>query len=123
MDLVFRQRGLGHKVILDAGGWEVIKRFVELGLGVSIVTSICLAGRELLAAISLRDYFPQRSYGVVMRRGKQLSPQARRFVELMDPQFDGVGNEAQSARAISGRRPVADRRASMDFTGDDASLG
>ncbi len=122
VDLVFRQHGLSYKVVLEAGGWEVIKRFVELGLGVSIVTSICLTGRERLAAVALNDYFPQRSYGVVMRRGKQLSPQARRFVELMDPQYDGPGEEVPSGRAIGGRRAIR-RRPSMDFTGEDAALG
>ena len=34
---------------------------------------------------NLRAYFPPRSYGVVMRKGKYLSPQARAFVELVKP--------------------------------------
>ena len=36
---------------------------------------------------SLDKYFPKRSYGLVLRRGKFLSPQAKRFIEMMDPQF------------------------------------
>ncbi len=46
VDLVFRQHGLDYKVVLEAGGWEVIKKFVALDMGVSIVTSICLTGEE-----------------------------------------------------------------------------
>ena len=66
----------------------MIKRYVEVGLGVSIVTSICLGEKEKnLATIALNDYFPKRSYGVVVRRGKFLSPQAKLFLEIMDPRF------------------------------------
>jgi DNA-binding transcriptional LysR family regulator len=63
----------------------VIKQYVAMGLGISIVTAICLteADRERLAARSLAAWFPARSYGVVMRKGKLLSPQARAFVELV----------------------------------------
>ncbi len=87
VDTVFRQHDLDYKVTLEAGGWEIVKKYVELGLGVSIVTSICLTGREKLAAIPLDRYFPRRSYGVVLRRGKFITPQARLFIEMMDPDF------------------------------------
>jgi DNA-binding transcriptional LysR family regulator len=59
-----------------------------MGLGISIVTAICLteADRQRLAARSLAQWFPSRSYGIVMRKGKFLSPQARAFVELIQPE-------------------------------------
>ncbi len=87
VDLVFRQHNLNYEVKLEAGGWEVIKKYVELGMGISIVTSICLTGHENLAKIPLNKYFPQRTYGIVLRKGKYLSPRARRFIEIMDPKF------------------------------------
>jgi hypothetical protein len=34
---------------------------------------------------NLREYFPPRSYGVVVRKGKFLSPQARAFSDLVKP--------------------------------------
>jgi len=87
IDLVFQQHDIPYTVALEAGGWEVIKRYVEIGSGISIVTSICLRGFEKLAVIPVDDYFPTRSYGVVHRRGKFLSPQAKCFLELMDSDF------------------------------------
>ncbi|MEQ1533692.1 MAG: LysR family transcriptional regulator [Sideroxydans sp.] len=80
---VFQQHNLSFKVTLEAGGWEVIKKYVELGMGISIVTDICLTGQEKLVSIPLADYFPQRGYGLVLRKGKFMSPQANRFVELL----------------------------------------
>jgi DNA-binding transcriptional LysR family regulator len=80
---VFQQHNLSFKVTLEAGGWEVIKKYVELGLGISIVTDICLTGQEKLVRIPLAQYFPRRGYGLVLRKGKFLSPQANRFVEVL----------------------------------------
>ncbi|HEX6550546.1 MAG TPA: LysR family transcriptional regulator [Gammaproteobacteria bacterium] len=87
VDQVFRAHKLEYKVRLEVGGWEVIKRYVEEGLGISIVSSICLRQSYRLRATSLKAYFPKRTYGVVYRRGKFLTPQARRFIELMDKRF------------------------------------
>lgn len=99
--LVFQQHNLDFRVTLEAGGWEVIKKYVELGLGISIVTSICLTGDEDLHAIALNDYFPKRTYGVVIRKGKFLTPQAKRFIEIMDPAFfTRLENEGQKAASL-----------------------
>jgi DNA-binding transcriptional LysR family regulator len=84
VDLAFQQQNLTYEVKVEAGGWEVIKKYVELGMGISIVTSICLTGQERLAAVSLGKYFPKRSYGLVLRHGKFLSPQAQRFIQIME---------------------------------------
>jgi len=81
---VFQQHNLTFTVTLEAGGWEVIKKYVELGMGISIVTDICLTGSEKLMHIPLTKYFPQRGYGLVMRKGRFLSPQARRFIEILE---------------------------------------
>jgi LysR family cys regulon transcriptional activator len=80
---VFQQHNLTFTVTMEAGGWEVIKKYVELGMGISIVTDICLTGQEKLVRIPLNQYFPQRGYGLVLRKGRFLSPQARRFVEIL----------------------------------------
>jgi hypothetical protein len=43
------------------------------------------ADREKLEVRNLGEYFPSRSYGVVVRKGKFLSPQARAFADLVKP--------------------------------------
>ncbi|ESQ17486.1 MAG TPA: LysR family transcriptional regulator [Chromatiaceae bacterium] len=87
VDLVFTQHNLNYQVTLEAGGWEVIKKYVELGLGISIVTDVCLTGDETLAQVPLEKYFPLRSYGMVLRRGKFLSPQTKKFQEILQEVF------------------------------------
>jgi len=53
----------------------------------------------------------------VLGRGRVLSPQARAFLQLLDPDF------AQTAGQAGGHRNRRDRRATdSDFTGFDRSL-
>ena len=87
VDLVFQQARVPYTVSLEVGGWEVIKQYVAMGLGISIVSSICLddADAAHLAIRPLDAWFPARSYGVVVRKGKVLSPQARAFIDLIRP--------------------------------------
>jgi len=87
VDLVFHKRNVPYTVAIEVGGWEVIKQYVAMGLGISIVTGICIGpeDRGKLAVRNLRQYFPQRSYGVVVRKGKYLSTGARAFIDLIRP--------------------------------------
>ena len=84
VDLVFQQRNIRYSVALETGGWEAIKKYVAMGLGISIVASVCLSGNEKMAAIPLPDYFPNRNYGLIVRKGKYFSPAVRRFVQMFD---------------------------------------
>lgn len=81
VELVFLRKRLPYEVRFEMGGWEVIKRYVELGLGISIVMSVCLTSRDRLHAISAKRFFPKRVYGIVTLKGRPLSPQARNFIE------------------------------------------
>jgi len=83
VDYAFGRHHLTYKVKIEAGGYEIIKTYVALGMGVSIVTSICLTDSAQIVAIPLSRYFPKRTYGLVIRKGKFLSTPAQRFVALM----------------------------------------
>lgn len=120
VDLVFEQYGLKYNVALEAGGWEVIKKYVEMNMGISIVTAICLTGDEKLCRVSLARFFPMRTYGVVLRRGKYLSPQALRFLEIIEPKAlaqiqssagsDGLPGAVPPAPEVSGSPSLAGKR-------------
>ena len=82
-----RQFGLDAKIAIEVGGWGVMKRYVEAGFGIAVVPSVCVTERDRLSVIPLKEYFPSRSYGLITRRGKFISPAARRLMRLMDPEF------------------------------------
>jgi DNA-binding transcriptional LysR family regulator len=86
VEIEFTKHRLPHNVKLEVGGWEAIKTYVELGLGISIMMSICITGDEKLAVIPVSKWFPDRTYGVVLRQGRTVSTQARRFIGIMGPE-------------------------------------
>ncbi|TAL92121.1 MAG: LysR family transcriptional regulator [Rhodanobacter sp.] len=87
VDLVFQQSQVSYHVAIEVGGWDVIKEYVAMGMGISIVTGICITAADStrLVARNMNQFFPQRSYGVVMRKGKFLSAEARAFIDLIRP--------------------------------------
>lgn len=100
VDRVFQQHGVPFQVVLEVGGWEVIKRYVALGFGISIVTGICLREEDPLVARNMSRYFPKRTYGVVMRRGRHLPAPARAFLEEIQdvPMPDSPWRSSHSSR-------------------------
>ena len=82
--------------VLEAGGWEIIKQYVALGMGISIVTDVCLTGEEALAVYPMDQYFPTRSYGIVSRRGKFLSAAAARYLDMLR-EYYAESNQAEEA--------------------------
>jgi DNA-binding transcriptional LysR family regulator len=88
ISLVFQQHALQFEVRLEVGSWEAVKRYVGLGFGIAIVSNVCLTDpHPNIAVRSLPDVFPKRTYGAMSRRGRFLSPQARRFLEMMRPDY------------------------------------
>ena len=111
VELAFQQHDLSLNVRLQAGGWEVIKKYVEMGLGISIVSGICLNQTTPLWSHKLDHYFPRRNYGVIMRRGKFLSPQAKRFIEFLDPFFFTRGASSTPQSSVNQPALTSRRRA------------
>lgn len=87
VDRVFQQQRVPYSVSLEVGGWEVIKQYVALDMGISIVPALCLAAEDArqLAIRPAGPLFPSRTYGVAVRRGRPLSAQARAFIECIQP--------------------------------------
>jgi DNA-binding transcriptional LysR family regulator len=92
VESVFAEHQLDHDVKLEVGGYDVIKRYVELGLGISIVMSHCLSGADHLHSVPLGRYFPKRTYGIVLRKGHTLPPAAERFVAMIRSGTKASGN-------------------------------
>ena len=82
-----KRLGVDADAIVEVRGWGVIKRYVERGLGVSVVPSICLHETDRVSAVSIEDSFPQRSFGVYTRRSRALTAPTRRLLKLMIPEL------------------------------------
>jgi molybdate transport repressor ModE-like protein len=82
---------LEARVALEAGGWEIIKRYVGLGLGIAVVPGYCVerGDRGRLGTRPVSHLFGQDAYGIVTRRGRPLSRAAGVLARLVDPRFPG----------------------------------
>ncbi|NOY41064.1 MAG: LysR family transcriptional regulator [Planctomycetes bacterium] len=83
VEAVFTDHSLDYDVKLEVGGYDVIKQYVRMGLGVSIVMNHCLSKGDGLYKRPVGRYFPKRAYGIVLHKGKQLSPASERFVDTI----------------------------------------
>jgi DNA-binding transcriptional LysR family regulator len=85
LDMAFQRVGVPMQVAMNLGSIEVIKRFVESGLGIAIVPRIAVAeearhGR--LVAITSPD-LPPRAIDLVERQDKRRSPAAVAFLRML----------------------------------------
>ncbi len=86
----FAQRGLAPDVVMSALDADVIKTYVELGLGVGIMASMAYQkdkdlGLDLLASSHL---FAQRTTHIAIRQGHYLRDYAYQFLQLCAAQLD-----------------------------------
>ena len=88
-DMLIRQQGIAADIVVAVDGWEVIKEYVEAGLGIAVVPDLCVADRDRVSRIPFKDYLPPRKYGAITRRDRILPLAVRRFVQTMDPSLPG----------------------------------
>ena len=87
IDRAFATAGLAPDVAMSAMDADVIKTYVELGLGVGIVASMAFQpGREgELRQLDSSHLFPANTTRIAVRRGHYLRGFAYRFIEMCSP--------------------------------------
>ena len=87
IDAAFAARGLAADVVLSAIDADVIKTYVELGLGVGIIAAMAFDAKRdsKLRAIDCSHLFRSNMTRVAIRRGSLLRGYAYEFIELFAP--------------------------------------
>ena len=100
IDERFAGAGLEPDIVMAALDADVIKAYVELGLGVGIVASIAFAPErdKGLRLLDCSDLFGRQTSRIAIRRGRYLRGYAYRFIELCAPDLTekAVRSEAAS---------------------------
>jgi LysR family cys regulon transcriptional activator len=89
IDAAFAAAGLAPDVVMSALDADVIKSYVELGMGVGIIASMAFeaerdTGLRMLDATSL---FARNTSRIAVRQGRYLRGYAYRFIELCSPEL------------------------------------
>ncbi len=87
IDATFAAAGLVPEVVMSALDADVIKTYVELGLGVGIIASMAFdAARDQgLTSLDASHLFPANTTRIAVRRGHYLRGYAYRFIEECSP--------------------------------------
>jgi LysR family cys regulon transcriptional activator len=107
IDEAFATRGFALDVVLTAIDSDVIKTYVELGLGVGIIAAMAFDPQRdtALRALDAKHLFRINTTRVAIRRGALLRGYAYEFIELFAPRL--------TRRSIE--RAVADKVAAATF--------
>ena len=87
IDEAFKRRGLALNIVLSAMDADVIKTYVELGMGVGIIASMAFDETRdaALRAIDARHLFASNMTRVAVRRGAFLRGYAYEFIRCFAP--------------------------------------
>ena len=93
LDQILRKHGVAPVVKAEFDNIELIKRAVEIGLGISIVPSMTVRSEiqtGLLKALSLTEGPFMRPIAIVYRRGRSLPPAAKKFIAVLTGNGPGM---------------------------------
>ncbi len=85
LDEVFQREGLALQVEMSLGGIEIIKRYVEIGLGIALVPEVAVEAE--VAAGKVRaiqvNGLAKRQIGLIEHRQRRRSPATEAFLALL----------------------------------------
>lgn len=98
IDATFANAGLAPDVIMSALDADVMKTYVELGLGIGIIASMAYdpARDHGLTRLDSSHLFPANTTRIAVRRGRYLRGFAHRFIQLCAPNL----SESEVANAL-----------------------
>jgi len=84
-DEVAKCHGLETKIDFEMANYEILKKFVKAGVGISIVSSICLEDEsdKDLIGIDLSSYFPSLTYGIMIKKGRIPNMLLEQFMNML----------------------------------------
>ncbi len=80
-----KRRGVSYEIVVDLDSMDMIKRYVALGMGISVGPKLAIdpEDNEALGVVSLAHILPVEQGGVLTLKGKRLSTPTRRFISVM----------------------------------------
>ncbi|MCH7744649.1 MAG: LysR family transcriptional regulator [Chloroflexi bacterium] len=81
----FTRKGLDYEILLELDSMDMIKRYVALGMGISIGPRLAIEPEDEreLGVVSLANLLPVDQAGILTLRGKTMSTPTQHFIEAM----------------------------------------
>ena len=83
----FARHNLELNVVLTLNNFEDVKKYVSMGVGVSILDDYTISkeDRDRLDVYALDRYIKKRQYGLIIRKKKYLAPHVKAFIWAIKP--------------------------------------
>ena len=87
IEQAFAREGVEPRMKMVCNNFEMIKEYVRIGLGISIIAGHNLRpeDRKRFMIYKMDNYFKPIEYGLIMLKGKYLSPASRSFLLSLKP--------------------------------------
>ena len=84
-----QKKGLHYEVIMELDSMDMIKKFVTIGMGVSVGPRLAIEEEDLdhLGMVSLANFLPVDQAGLITLPGKTLSTPANEFISVLRDTF------------------------------------
>jgi len=85
----FVQEKVSYEIAMEMDIVENIKKYVEMGFGPSILSSLCITpeDKKTFALFNVNHIFGKGDYGIYLRRGKYVSAAMKQFITLFAPEL------------------------------------
>lgn len=85
IDRAFNEKGISYELALEVLGREGVKNFIEIGIGISILSEYYLTSenRRNLIVKDVSEDFGYGESGIVVRKSRHLNRAANLFIELV----------------------------------------
>jgi DNA-binding transcriptional LysR family regulator len=89
LETEFRRKGLSYEVRVELDSMDMVKRYVALGMGVSVGPRLAIEpeDRDTLRIVSLANLLPVEAAGIVTLRDRTLSTSTHSFISVMKDTF------------------------------------
>jgi LysR family cys regulon transcriptional activator len=102
---VFITNNLPCNIRIEADVAEYIKTYVEMGIGLSILSCLTLtpSDRKRLAVFNITNLFGKADYGIYYKKDQHISTAMKHFIEVFSPELLGRINCQLSRTLLLGR--------------------
>ena len=92
----FKRRGVNYEIVVDLDSMDMIKRYVALGMGVSVGPRLAIDphDHDSLGVVSLAHILPVEQGGIITLKGKRISTPAQHFISVMRDVLAPAGRRA-----------------------------
>jgi DNA-binding transcriptional LysR family regulator len=104
VEQALKEQGVSYEIVLEMDNTELIKQYVEIGMGVAIGGDFTLheEDHDKLGVVTLEHIFPSAEIGICTLKGKFLGQAVRNFMDTLTDHLKGFHPELEEWESTGG---------------------